>query len=657
MLEAALALARKGFRVFPTYPGAKNPAGGKGWQERATADPLAICDLWAANPNYNPAIFTRGFVVIDADTYKGASLEKFRALGPLPETFTVQTARGGVHFYFESDEDFSNSPGALPEHFDVRGHGGLVLGPGAVFEGGNYTALNDVPPAPLPSWLASTLRRAEARLADAGTTIGDVDTPEMLARCTAWLEAAPDVFEGGRDNAGFQVACKFYDYGVSQAKCLELLHEWNDAKVFPPLEDADLERLSASGINSRRDAIGRDNPRAGLEPIEHPPRGSSAFQRSIVVYDDTPEDLAAIPPRPWLARRHLLRGKVTTLVAPGSAGKSLLMQEWGAALALGPVEGGTFCGLDVCERANVLIINAEDDTAEMRMRLGGVIQEFGLPRDDVRRRVYLQSSQDPGAPTFRIAERDRKTNSVRETPMVADLIDFIREKEISAVIVDPFVDTHGADENSNGEVNSVMRIYRRIASETNVALVLVHHTKKPSAASSESYAGNADSARGAGAIINASRIAVTLYPMSEKDGEKFGVEKWKRHRYVRLDDAKTNLTLASPDAQWFEKRTVELPNGELVGALAPVNLAAKTETDGRAVLEALAPLCEAGEVISVEAAVTRLRERGGFMDRSPASVRDLVSGGLAIRMPVAGGLSFVLEGKGKTGGKIHIKAN
>ncbi|MGZ5165077.1 MAG: AAA family ATPase [Burkholderiales bacterium] len=265
----------------------------------------------------------------------------------------------------------------------------------------------------------------------------------------------------------------------------------------------------------------------------------------------------------------------SSFTRPDFSGKSLLTLEWAAALALGPVEAGrtSFCGLDVRERVNVLVINAEDDTAEMRKRLGGAIKEFGLPDGEVVDRVFLQSSQDAGSPSFIVAKRNKKTGEVEETPDAQNLIDFIIARDIGAVFVDPYVDTHTTQESDNGDANAVMRIYKRIASETNAAVALVHHTRKPSAASSESYAGNPDSARGAGAIINAARVAATLYPMSEKDGVALHIAKAIRHRYVRLDDAKANYSLAGPDAEWFEKRTVQLPNGDEVGVLAPVALA------------------------------------------------------------------------------------
>jgi len=57
--------------------------------------------------------------------------------------------------------------------------------------------------------------------------------------------------------------------------------------------------------------------------------------------------------------------------------------------------------------------------------------------------------------------------------------------------------------------------------------------------------------------------------MSEGDAEKLGVAPDEKHLYLRLDDAKANLGLISPDANWYRKSSIELANGDEVGVLAP----------------------------------------------------------------------------------------
>jgi hypothetical protein len=63
-LEAALALARDGYRVFPIVPNAKVPAI-TGWQIAATRSEDQIKQWWSENPDYNIGTPTDGKIVID----------------------------------------------------------------------------------------------------------------------------------------------------------------------------------------------------------------------------------------------------------------------------------------------------------------------------------------------------------------------------------------------------------------------------------------------------------------------------------------------------------------------------------------------------------------------------------------------------------------
>lgn len=116
-------------------------------------------------------------------------------------------------------------------------------------------------------------------------------------------------------------------------------------------------------------------------------------------------------------------------------------------------------------------------------------------------------------------------------------------------------------------------MYREIARRTNCAVLLVHHTAKPPQGSSEGHAGNMNTARGASALIGVSRIIETLFGMSKKDSERHGIPENERHLYVRLDDAKANLSLATAEAKWFKRVGVTIANGDEVGVLEPVKLA------------------------------------------------------------------------------------
>ena len=188
---AALEAVRRGWRVFPLTPYGKKPLRGfTDWERHATNDPERIAAFWPRQPyNIGVACGPSGLVVIDLDrpkpgehppaeaTKHGATCgeQVFRHLchkhgQPYPgDTFTVRTRRGGTHLYFAAPEgvrlrNTAGSKGGLGWLIDTRAHGGYVVGPGSYARlpdgTGPYEVVRDVPPAPLPGWLAEALAPA-----------------------------------------------------------------------------------------------------------------------------------------------------------------------------------------------------------------------------------------------------------------------------------------------------------------------------------------------------------------------------------------------------------------------------------------------------------------------------------------------------------------
>ena len=106
-------------------------------------------------------------------------------------------------------------------------------------------------------------------------------------------------------------------------------------------------------------------------------------------------------------------------------------------------------------------------------------------------------------------------------------------------------------------------IYRSIAKQAECAVLLVHHTRK----NSQGMAGDMDVSRGASALSGICRVMSTLFNMSREDAKMYNVEEDERHRFVRFDGAKANLSLTTNRAKWFRRVSVDIPNGDQVGAL------------------------------------------------------------------------------------------
>ncbi len=287
-------------------------------------------------------------------------------------------------------------------------------------------------------------------------------------------------------------------------------------------------------------------------------------------------DIIDLAPRDWIANNILLRGYITAMFSPGGVGKSV----WQIALALS-VALGEDCFLDVgCKSGKVLLINNEDDEAELKRRIASNCQYWGTAPEELTDRFFYFSGY--GAPIM--LAQQASDGSIVRTADFDEIKTFIIEKGIDVLFVDPFISTHNIPETDNTAIDKVITIYKRLAHECNISICLIHHTKKLGS-DSEIHAGDAEAGRGASSLKDAARIVVTLAKMNAKTGEQLNLNNTDRARYVRLDTGKLNFGLADYDAKWFKMESEALVNGDWVGVPAPAEMdhlfeKARTE-DGR----------------------------------------------------------------------------
>ncbi|MDA3644378.1 bifunctional DNA primase/polymerase [Saccharopolyspora indica] len=176
LLKAALDATAAGHAVIPLRPGAK-AAAVSAWEQAATRDETQIRRWWAQAPfNIGIATGPSGLHVIDLDDghgqpppqdFAGARggqdvLARLAAAAgqPFPDTFTVDTPRGGSHLYFAvpPESELRCTVGRLGWRVDSRGHGGYVVAAGSVLAGeGLYVVRHAAPIAALPDWLVEGL--------------------------------------------------------------------------------------------------------------------------------------------------------------------------------------------------------------------------------------------------------------------------------------------------------------------------------------------------------------------------------------------------------------------------------------------------------------------------------------------------------------------
>jgi Bifunctional DNA primase/polymerase, N-terminal len=215
LLDYALDCIRRGWYVFPCYPGKKVPAGylvPNGFKD-ASNDEAVIRGWWNSNPNLNPAIACgeSNLVVYDFDSGKPPA--------DLPLTFTVRTGREpvngnyGLHMYYagscESHKIVDDAGNVIG---DVKSRGGYVLADGAVHPSGNlYTLIDDAP-------LATSPENSDAKPVVKGEAVGSDEQNEIAGYVEAAFEASGIDYEVRTNHkAGFiwLIVCPWRDEHTS----------------------------------------------------------------------------------------------------------------------------------------------------------------------------------------------------------------------------------------------------------------------------------------------------------------------------------------------------------------------------------------------------------------------------------------------------------
>ncbi len=264
---------------------------------------------------------------------------------------------------------------------------------------------------------------------------------------------------------------------------------------------------------------------------------------------------ADLPPRKWIAQRYLLRGAITALIGQPGVSKSALALAYASALSF-----GEDCnGMKPTAPVKVLLMNAEDDHHEQQRRLSGTLRLMGRAPAEIAGRIILATPVQ----TALLFDRHPETGRIVETSAWHELMKAIDHHKPDALVLDPFAEIHSEDENSNIPMRGVMAKLRSLAVAKNLAILIVHHTRKGATA-----AGDPDVARGASSIIGAVRIALTVTAMTADEANSFGLPAGAHRGYFRVDGAKANYS-ALTDCEWFERHSIQLDNGDWIAVPRP----------------------------------------------------------------------------------------
>jgi RecA-family ATPase len=291
----------------------------------------------------------------------------------------------------------------------------------------------------------------------------------------------------------------------------------------------------------------------------------SGGRRVLVLQPFTPFDVSKLPPRSWLYGKHYQRRTVSLTAGPGGMGKtSNDMVE-----AISMCTARNLLGEQPEERLRVWIHNGEDPRDEIDRRLAAICQHFRIPQEELTGWLWTTSGNE-----FPLRVAKGYANFEVNAVLVRQISAAISDNQIDLAIFDPLVTLHSVSEIDTGKMDAVIRLFAGIADETDAAIELAHHVRKPAAGSAGDY--DVHDIRGVAAITDAVRAARVLNRMNERDAESAGCSEIERLSRFRVDRAKGNYSPAQV-ATWRQFINVELPNGDDVGVVAPWNFPGQGE--------------------------------------------------------------------------------
>lgn len=574
-----------GLPVFPCRPGEKEPLTSHGFKD-ASLDETQIARWWSQAPNANIGMATgNGVLVLDVDGAEGeVSLAALLAVhGPLPATPEQRTGKGR-HLLFSVEGRTKNTCRMLGAGLDTRGDGGyIIVAPSIHPNGTRYEWVagrspSDIEIAPAPVWLIGLTRQKNSEKASEGLRRPNpADIPDAYTRAAVDGEynkvaTAPS----GTRNAAVNDAA----FALGQLVGAGALDETIARRTLEAAADAcgvlreergktlgTIARGLAAGIEEPRDlsGVGRASERppaprdsahgngTNALPAHHRPQTQGKAERPDPLPVATAwagVDPAAIPRRRWLYGRYLCRGIVSLTVSPGGVGKSSLAIVEAIQMATGhmlhdqALPGGP---------VRVWYINLEDPPDELDRRLAGSCLNFGIKYGDLAGRLFINSGVET---PLKLAALVNSQGHLDEAAF-DHLEKQIKTNQIDAIVVDPFVSSHDLPESDNGMIDRLAKRWSRLAMRCNVAVGLVHHTKKLAPGLEH----DADSARGASSLINTARVVRVLNPMSTDEAKRANISPELRRLHFRASRDKQNLAPPDADKNWYKMVGVNLGNG------------------------------------------------------------------------------------------------
>jgi hypothetical protein len=584
-LEMALEFAAQGFAVFELAPNSKRPRHTAGVYG-ATTDPDAIRAIFERNPdaNYGVTAGPNG-VILDLDNkesrnaagdivHRDGARDLIQAFQMLPVSRTVATPNDGLHIYLSGQINGGPVGGApIPgcPGVDVKGLGGYVVGPGSIIDGRAYTIVDPRPIGKIPRSLAPHLHPPRTRTHDDGEPLGELDSEAAIARAVDFLQsgAAEPGRPGHRDIPAFHTACVLKDFGLSESMVADVMTEHWDCvlddhfgvddiaekarRAFisgadrPGIKDA-ANHFDAEAIKSALDGFfGEPGADTAQDDLTLRERANATFTKM-----DVTVTMADLKPLPWIVKDMLLPGHVTIFASPPGIGKSSMLLGISAACALGD---GSFLGIDVVNgRKKTLLLTTEEDKQMRDARFASLCEHHGLNGLAMDNYLHTQATDDMD---LKFVKREGRHKLVA-TDQFRRLEAYCLEHRIDTVVIDPWVESHEADENNNAEMAEVTGIFRGLCRRRGIAGVIVHHTVKSASAD---RAGDAGLVRGGGSQNGSVRYTYTMLRPSQDEAAALGMDEDEAAAVFRLDKGKGSYSKPGKATRYYRTVGLIAPSG------------------------------------------------------------------------------------------------
>lgn len=352
-----------GFKVFPLRENDKRPLFKGSAQTQGTTDLNQVRDIWNQYPNANIGIATGdGLTVIDVDTITAHGVDGENSMleyqvdnGFINETLEVTTPTGGKHYYYLTDNEYSNKASILPG-VDVRGLGGYVVGPGSTINGTLYEAKQLTEPQRANSEVLQLLGSCKKR---------ETSTDPFEALEKGYSETL--IPQGSRTDYLIKQCAQLCDGTKTLETMKRMIQVINENNLETPLTDRELEtEVFPSLERFKKHEAKKVDPETSIDPNKI----------NLVNVSDIEKERVE-----WLVPGYIPKGTITIIGGDGGLGKTSLWCNIASAIS-----NGKPCVLQedndfMYPHGEVIYFSGEDDTARV---LRDRLEQNGANLDNIK---------------------------------------------------------------------------------------------------------------------------------------------------------------------------------------------------------------------------------------------------------------------------------